>query len=97
MCQETIEGAETSVSPQENDSTIITPLSQPPIREIGAAEEDGGPEEGSGEVEEEDQDPLTQPLPEDEMGEPDPPQTPAVATPLTSVQKIAAVYGDQIH
>ena len=65
MCQEVIEGAEASISSPENDSTIIVPLSQPPIREICCAEEDGGTEEGSDEVEEEDQDPLTQLLPED--------------------------------
>ena len=97
MCQEAIEGAEATVSPLETDSTIIAPLSQPPIRAIGAAEEDGGIDAGSGEVEEDDQDPLTQPLPgEDETEEHDP-TPPPPASPLTSTQKIAAVYGDQIH
>ena len=97
LCQEAIEGVEATVSPQETDLTIIAPLSQPPIRAIGATEKDGGTEDDSDEVEEEIQDSLTQLLPEDEMGEHNPLQTPAALAPLTSTQKIATVYGDQIH
>ena len=40
MCQEAIEGVEATVVSPETDSTIITPLSQPTILEIGATEED---------------------------------------------------------
>ena len=97
MCQEAIEGVEASASLSKTDFTINVPLSQPPILAIGAAEEDAGTEECRGEVEEDNQDPLTQPLPEEEeMGERDP-TSPPPASPLTSAQKIAAVYGDHIH
>ena len=97
FCQETMEGEEAVASSPAIDSTINIPLSQPPILAIGAAEEDGETEEGGNEVEEDDQDPLTQPLPEDdEMGEHDPPPIPPAAA-SSCAQKLERVYGEKIH
>ena len=74
-------------------STIDITLSQPLILEIGAAEGGGGTVEQGDEVEEDDQDSLIQPLPEeDEMGENDPPQTPPVVA-SSCAQKLERLYG----